>query len=166
MIEIFRLGSDFDRWDELLALIHSSFAYMDGVIDPPSSAKGLTPASLAEKAGTEIAFLAVEEGQLLGCIFCRPELADCLYIGKLAVHPDAQGKGLGRRLLAKAEAAARERGCSRLRLETRIELTGNHATFAHWGFVKTAEKSHPGYDRVTFIEMVRTVDATPPVLAS
>jgi GNAT superfamily N-acetyltransferase len=165
MIEIVRIGSGFDRWDELLALIHSAFASMDGVIDPPSSAKGLTPALLAEKARTEIAFLAVEDAQLRGCIFCRPELPDCLYIGKLAVHPDAQDKGLGRRFLAEAEAAAQERGCSRLRLETRIELTGNHAMFARWGFVKTAEKSHPGYERVTFIEMVRTLDATPAVSA-
>ncbi|MFN7101255.1 MAG: GNAT family N-acetyltransferase [Pseudorhizobium sp.] len=163
MTEILRISPCFDRWDELLALIHSAFAYMDNVIDPPSSAKGLTAASLAEKAKNEIAFLAVEEGQLLGCIFCRSDLPDCLYIGKLAVHPDAQGKGLGRRLLAQAESAARQGARSQLRLETRIELTGNHATFAHWGFVKTAERSHPGYDRATYIEMVRMLDGKPQV---
>ncbi len=42
MIEIARTGEDFDRWQELVALIVSSFAYMDGVIDPPSSAHRLT----------------------------------------------------------------------------------------------------------------------------
>ena len=29
----------------------------------------------------------------------------------------------------------------------------SHATFAAWGFERTAEKSHPGFTRVTFIEM-------------
>lgn len=34
MIEIAKIGDDFDRWQDLLALIMTSFAYMDGVIDP------------------------------------------------------------------------------------------------------------------------------------
>ena len=54
---------------------------------------------------------------------------------------------------AKAEAIARDLGKPALRLETRIELTGNHRRFGAWGFVRTAEKSHAGYDRITFIEM-------------
>lgn len=36
MIEIAKIGEEFNRWQELLALIMSSFAYMDGVIEPPS----------------------------------------------------------------------------------------------------------------------------------
>ena len=52
-----------------------------------------------------------------------------------------------------AEAIARDLGKPTLRLETRIELTGNHRRFGAWGFVRTAEKSHAGYDRITFIEM-------------
>lgn len=43
MIEIAKIGDDFDRWQDLLALIMTSFAYMDGVIDPivglPSDAR-------------------------------------------------------------------------------------------------------------------------------
>ncbi|EJZ16670.1 GNAT family N-acetyltransferase, partial [Rhizobium sp. Pop5] len=77
----------------------------------------------------------------------------CLYVGKLAVLPAAQGKGLGRRLLAVAEETAAALGLAALRLETRIELTDNHAVFAAWGFERTAEKAHPGFTRTTFIEM-------------
>lgn len=152
MIEIIRISEDFGRWDELLALILSSFASMDGVIDPPSSAHRLTLASLASKAQSEIAFAAIEGGRIVACVFCRPE-PGFLYIGKLAVAPDHQRKGLGRRLLAVAEKIAHERQLPALRLETRIELTGNHAAFAKWGFVKTAENSHSGFTRVTSIEM-------------
>jgi len=152
MIDIVRIDESFSRWDELLALILSSFAYMEGVIDPPSSATRLTLAALAYKARDEIAFVAVEGERLVGCIFCRPE-PESLYVGKFAVSPSHQGKGIGAKLLAVAEEVAREKGLPRLRLETRIELTDNHATFARWGFVKTAETSHPGFTRTTTIEM-------------
>lgn len=157
VIEVIRIGEDFRRWDELLALILSSFAYMDGIIDPPSSAHRLTLASLARKARDEIAFTAIENGRLIGCVFCRPEQG-FLYIGKLAIAPASQGKGIGRRLLSVAEEIAREKGLPALRLETRIELTGNHATFAKWGFARTAENSHPGFTRTTSIEMQKRLD--------
>ncbi len=149
---IVRLDHSFERWDDLLDLILSSFAYMNGRIDPPSSALGLTPQSLREKAGREIGYAVVENGAMLGCVFCRPE-EDCLYIGKLAISPAAQGKGIGRRLLALAEETARQKSLPALRLETRIELTGNHAIFAAWGFVRTAENAHPGFARTTSVEM-------------
>ena len=44
-----------------------------------------------------------------------------------------------------------------LELETRIELTENHETFAALGFVKVSEGAHPGYDRTTFITMRKTL---------
>ncbi len=158
MMEIKRIGDDFDRWHELLALIMTSFAYMDGIIDPPSSAHRLTLDNLAEKARAEIAFVALEGNELLGCLFCRPEPPACLYVGKLCVSPNAQGKGIGKMLLAQAETLARELALPALRLETRIELVANHAKFGDWGFVKTAENAHAGYDRTTSIEMTKILD--------
>ena len=154
MIEIVKIDGEFKRFAELLALIRSSFAYMDGIIDPPSSAHRLTLDTLAQKAEDEIAFVALDGELLLGCIFCKPE-AESLYVGKLAVSPLAQGKGVGSALLRRAEEVARDLGLPALRLETRIELTGNHRRFAAWGFVKAAENSHPGYTRVTSIEMTK-----------
>ncbi|MFN3317262.1 MAG: GNAT family N-acetyltransferase [Allorhizobium sp.] len=151
-VTISRIDESFHRYEELLALIMGSFAYMDGVIDPPSSAHRLTVDSLKDKARDEIGLIAEVDGRLLGCAFLRPE-PDFLYVGKLAVSPEAQGSGIGSRFLTEAEAIARDLGKPSLRLETRIELTGNHRRFGAWGFVRTAEKSHAGYDRITFIEM-------------
>lgn len=157
MVEITRLTDDFTQVTQLLSLIMSAFAYMDDRIDPPSSAHKLTLESLAQKTRDEICYIAKEDGFLVGSIFCRPEPPHCLYIGKLAISETMQGKGLGRKLLAHAEREAVIRGLPVLRLETRIELIENHKTFQHWGFTKSAEKSHPGYDRITFIEMVKPV---------
>lgn len=155
-ITLQRLDDSFDRWDELLELIICSFAYMNDRIDPPSSALSLTPQSVKEKARSEIGYVALDDSQLAGCIFCRPEPSS-LYIGKLAILPSEQGKGIGKRLLELAETVARQRGLGVLRLETRIELTGNHATFARWGFRKTAENRHAGFDRTTSIEMCKAL---------
>ena len=72
---------------------------------------------------------------------------------KLAVWPERQGQGTGHRLMQAAEDLARRSGLAALELETRIELTENHTTFAALGFVKTAELAHAGYDRPTYIRM-------------
>ncbi|MBP1887901.1 GNAT family N-acetyltransferase [Sinorhizobium mexicanum] len=155
-MEVIRIDGRFDRFEELLALILSSFAYMAGRIDPPSSAHALTPEALRRKAEDEIAFAIVTAGDILGCVFCKPE-PDSLYIGKLAVAPNAQGKGVGRMLLGAAEETARELKLSALRLQTRIELSENHATFAAWGFLETGRSSHPGFTHPTSIEMRKVV---------
>ncbi|WP_026616719.1 GNAT family N-acetyltransferase [Ensifer aridi] len=151
-METIRLDGSFDRYEDLLSLILSSFAYMDGRIDPPSSAHTLTVASLRRKVVDEIAFAVTTGRELLGCVFCKPE-PDCLYIGKLAVAPKAQGRGVGRMLLAVAEETARALALPALRLQTRIELTENHAAFAALGFVETSRSAHPGFTRPTSIEM-------------
>lgn len=152
-IEMIRIDGSFRRHDELLQVILTAFAYMEGVIDPPSSAARLTAKALGEKSEQEIAFAVLEGDRIVGCVFLRPEPPETLYIGKLAVLPDAQGKGVGKRLLMLAEEVARAKGLSGLRLETRIELTRNQSYFAALGFVKTAENRHAGFDRTTSVEM-------------
>lgn len=133
-------------------LILDAFAYMAPRIDPPSSALRLTPQSIAADAKSGALLLAYSADDLVGCAFVRPK-NDALYIGKLAVRPSLQRAGIGRQLLDAARAEARRRGIGTLELETRIELTENHAAFARMGFVKTAETAHAGFDRPTGIVM-------------
>ncbi len=155
-MQIIEINATFDRYGELLDLILKAFAYMDGRIDPPSSAHALTIEGLKQKASTEIGMIALDGAALSGCIFCKPE-TDCLYVGKLAVAEGYRGKGVGRLLLAGAEDAARNRNLPALRLQTRIELVENHRTFAAWGFVETGRTAHPGFARPTTIEMRKTL---------
>ncbi|TIV92201.1 MAG: GNAT family N-acetyltransferase, partial [Mesorhizobium sp.] len=75
-ISIIGLPADFDGWDDLLALIRRAFAYMDGVIDPPSSAHLLSADNLAEKAKKETCFVAVENGRVVGCVFALERARD------------------------------------------------------------------------------------------
>ncbi|UVK38967.1 GNAT family N-acetyltransferase [Mesorhizobium sp. AR10] len=149
---ITQLLADFEQWDELLALIMRAFASMDGVIDPPSSAHLLTVDGLKAKAGHETGFLALSDGQIVGCVFVQ-ERTDDFYVGKLAVDPGFQGKGIGKRLMQVIEDLVRSRNKTAIELQTRIELTGNHTAFARLGFRETGRTAHGGYDRPTSITM-------------
>lgn len=139
-------------WDALLTLIQRAFTFMDGRIDPPSSLHRMDANALAEKAKAEICLLAHDGYRITGCVFCDPR-ADQLYVGKLAVDPERQGKGIGRALMDRAEAEARHLGLIGLELETRIELVENHRHFAKAGFRKSGETAHPGFGRPTSITM-------------
>lgn len=151
-VSIVQLAADIDRWDEVLALIMRAFAFMDGVIDPPSSAHRLTVENLRARALEETAFLALKENEIVGCVFVLKR-ADDLYIGKLAVEPTLQGQGVGKQLMQAVEDLARSHNRTAIELQTRIELTGNHAAFARLGFRETERTAHKGYDRPTSITM-------------
>jgi GNAT superfamily N-acetyltransferase len=151
-VAVMPLPPGFDRWDALLAMAARSFAAMDGVIDPPSSIHRLTPATLAEKAMRETALVALVDGALAGCVFLADRGSD-VYVGKLAVEPGLQGKGIGRALMDAAERHARGLGRTALELQTRVELTGNQAAFARLGFRETGRTAHEGFDRPTSVTM-------------
>jgi len=151
-----RLSGDNEDWPAILALIRRAFSWMDGRIDPPSSALRLTPESIAQKARDEIGLLIEEAGWPIACAFldARP---DCLYVGKVAVEPVLQNSGAGKLLLAEAERIAAERGLPWLELQTRIELVENQRFFAARGFAKTGEGGHAGYARPTWVVMRKPV---------
>lgn len=133
-------------WPALLALIRQAFAPMDGRIDPPSSARSLTAARLAELARTSEVW--VIGAPPMACVILTPT-PHALSIGKLAVAETERCKGHARRLIALAETRARALGLPRLDLQSRVELTENHDTFRALGFVQTAATAHPGYTRPT-----------------
>ena len=155
--EIIRLMPESTNWQQVLDLISAAFSHMDGVVNPPSSATRLTVEALKEKARHETVFGILDEGMVIACLFCQPR-EDCLYLGKLAVSAQHQGKGLGRHLVARAEIQARKMGINELECQVRVELTGNRAFFETLGFVKHGETSHEGFDRPTSITLRKWLD--------
>ena len=59
MVQI-EINPKFDDFVSLLALLHRSFAYMDGRIDPPSSLHKLDVDALHEKARDETLLTAMD----------------------------------------------------------------------------------------------------------
>lgn len=66
---------------------------------------------------------------------------DHVWIENIAVRPDQQGNGLGRRLLAHAEALAREARRAELRLLTNAAFASNVALYERSGYVVTAREA-------------------------
>jgi len=72
-----------------------------------------------------------EFGTLLGVVdlaFGYPEPQDA-YLGLMLLAQEARGRGLGRRFLGHVEAAARDRGATRLLL---LVLEGNTRAYTFW----------------------------------
>ena len=83
--------------------------------------------------------LIEEAGQLVALVEteARP---DHYWVQILAVLPAAQGRGLGKRLLAHAEELARSAGLSEIRLLTNGRMTANRALYRSVGYIETAEE--------------------------
>ncbi len=150
-----RLASS-DDFAPVLALIRDAFAGMEGRIDPPSSMHRLTEAALAGMAGSGEVWVLDEPGGPVACMVLTPA-PDHLYLGKLAVDARFRGQGLARQMVRLAVSRARERGLPEVRLQTRVELTENHAAFAAMGFRQTGATAHPGFDRPTSLTFARPV---------
>lgn len=69
---------------------------------------------------------------------------DHLWIENIAVRPEEQGKGLGRRLLAHAQTKAVDAGRSELRLLTNAAFESNIALYRSAGYAITAQEPFMG----------------------
>ncbi|MEL7213707.1 MAG: GNAT family N-acetyltransferase [Pseudomonadota bacterium] len=149
-----RCGPDDPRLPAILALIRIGFAGMEGRIDPPSSMHNLTVEHIAEQARSGEVWVCGSEP--VACVFLTEKPA-CLYLSKLTVALAYRGTGFARRLVDLAETRAQALGLCKIELQSRVELTENHAAFAKLGFVVTAETRHPGYCRTTSLTMQKDV---------
>ncbi|MBZ9979344.1 GNAT family N-acetyltransferase [Mesorhizobium sp. BR-1-1-10] len=100
-----------------------------------------------EKAIAEHRFdLAVEDGRIVGMI--ETTLADDhLWIENVCVAPEAQGRGIGRLLLERAEIKAREAGRNELRLLTNGAFEANVSLYKRHGY--TVDREEPFMNGVT-----------------
>ncbi len=88
------------------------------------------------------------EGEVVVGVLELIDAADHLYVENVAVAPDAQGRGIGRALLAHAEAEARRLGYAEIRLSTNERFGENLAMYARHGYVETGRRPVEGTDVV------------------
>lgn len=80
------------------------------------------------------------DGKLVALIETEAR-ADHYWIENIAVAPEMQAKGLGRALLAHAEALALAAGVHEIRLLTNGRMTSNRALYRSIGYVETREEA-------------------------
>jgi N-acetylglutamate synthase-like GNAT family acetyltransferase len=112
---------------------------------------GLRPAPMKADQAAEIAskevWVAEVDGEIVGVVVARPE-ADHVFVDNVAVDPAAQGEGVGRALLERAEQRAAELGVGEIRLLTNVRMTANRALYAHLGWDEAEVREEHGYERV------------------
>jgi proline iminopeptidase len=121
-------------------------------LDPPTGATHETVESVRDELAREEAAIGWIGSRPAACMRLVAE-GDHLYVRRLAVSPELQGRGLGRAMMTWAESAARRRGLSAVTVGVRLALAGNRAFFARLGYEPAGEHTHAGYDHPTSVEM-------------
>ncbi|MEI9977024.1 MAG: GNAT family N-acetyltransferase [Ignavibacteriota bacterium] len=114
------------------------------------------PQSTIIEQGGQI-FIADLAGESVGCCALLRMSPDEFEVAKMAVSPDYQGKGIGRRLLQAAIDEARRMGMRRLYLETNHQLRNAIGLYESLGFrhLDPSAVAPSAYDRAdVYMEMM------------
>ncbi|HEY7626739.1 MAG TPA: GNAT family N-acetyltransferase [Ilumatobacteraceae bacterium] len=135
-----------DDLDQVVACVHAAYSKYVPLI-------GREPAPMLADYPTLIAagfvHLAEDSDGMVGLIVMWPEDGRW-YIDNIAVRPNGQGRGVGSALLAAAEAAARDDGCTELWLYTNEAMSENLDYYPRRGFTETGRSAESGYRRVYY----------------
>lgn len=114
---------------------------------------GRRPAPMTADYGHAVesgqAWVALHGDHLIGLLVLEPA-ADHLLLENVAVAPQAQGLGVGSRLLQLAEEEARAHGLPKIRLYTNMSMSENLAYYPRRGYRETHRATQDGFHRVFF----------------
>lgn len=88
-------------------------------------------------------------GTVIGYAVFYPK-GGAMHLESVAVLPSAAGRGIGKALITRCEAAAREAGLPAIELYTHAKMTANLAMYPHLGFREIGRRQEDGFDRVFF----------------
>ncbi|HZH28136.1 MAG TPA: GNAT family N-acetyltransferase [Azospirillaceae bacterium] len=137
---------------EIAAVIHHAFSAYEGRLVPQPGALREDAASVAARLRTQTCFVVRRNGGIVGCAFAE-QRGDALHLGRLAVRPEARGRGVAGTLIRRIEAEAREQGLARLTLGVRLALPDNIRLFERHGFRELAREAHAGFTEPTILQM-------------
>ncbi|MFF3908975.1 GNAT family N-acetyltransferase [Streptomyces sp. NPDC001848] len=109
---------------------------------------GVVPKPMeADHAGDVAAGRVFVTGQPVNGIVVVAAFEDHLFLDSIAVHPDVQGRGVGRRLLAFVDARARALGLTEVRLYTNALMWENRTIYPRYGYEVVERRVDGPYDR-------------------
>ena len=102
----------------------------------------------------------VEGGALVGAVYVVIH-GETGYFGMLSIDPARQGHGLGRQLIAAAEAHCRNAGCRQMELEVVNLRTELPPFYRRFGYAETVTRPFPDHERAKlpchFIVMTKSL---------
>lgn len=127
------------------AIVDAAYSvYVERIGKPPGPMLDDYARLIDERA---VSVIEAADGAIAGLIVLL-EKPDHLLLDNIAVRPECQGQGIGRRLITLAEGAARRLGYGEVRLYTHEMMTENIALYTRLGFRETGRGRAAGYDRV------------------
>ncbi len=142
-----------DEAELISRLILGAFEAYRSRLVPESAALEETPAAVRAKLagghGGGIAFLGSAPA---GAVLFKLSHTD-VYLGRLAVLPPYQRRGVARALILFVETEAKAAGALSVSLGVRIALPDNQRLFLAAGYQEVARHAHPGFTEPTSIEM-------------
>jgi GNAT superfamily N-acetyltransferase len=143
-VPTFRLAQPADR-GAIAALVDAAYSRWIPVLG------GRKPRPMLDDHTARIArgenVLMEEDGQLVAVVAIVPK-PEGLHLFSIAVHPEAQGKGLLRAIFGYADERARQLGLGKLTLYTNALMEANRSIYRHMGFVETGTEDGGGYSIV------------------
>ncbi len=130
--------------DALRDVVRSAYQHYVPVI-------GREPAPMLDDYPARIASgqaWVLEDSHGLAGVLVLEDGPDCFLLDNIAVRPDRQGSGFGRRLLDFAEAEAIRCGWDAITLYTNALMVQNIAIYAARGYVETERRREKGFKRV------------------
>src|SRR5260370_9300856 len=148
---VIRRATPDDR-TEVEAIVHATYSvYVDRIGKPPGPMLDDYGRLIADGA---VSVFAAPDGVLAGLIVLVPA-SDHLLLDNVAVRPERQGEGIGRRLIAFAESEACRLGYRELRLYTHEKMSENIAVYLRLGFAETGRGRQAAYDPVFMTQRLR-----------
>jgi ribosomal protein S18 acetylase RimI-like enzyme len=109
----------------------------------------------ARIAGGDV-YVAVEAGVVAGVLVLETR-PDHVLVYSVAVRPGAQGRGLGRRLLAVADEVAGAAGVAEVRLFTNVRMIASVRLYRNCGFRVAGTRPHPNREGEVLVDMVKAL---------
>jgi len=141
--------------DAVIALTQVSY-------EPYTELFGAPPIPVTEDYVPRIAagevWLLESSGQLAGLIVLENN-ADHTMVFSVAIKPDFQGRGLGRKLLRFADERAANAGHKEVRLYTNARMDRNIALYETCGYRETGRRPNPQRPGWTVVDMAKRLGA-------
>ena len=117
--------------------------YIERIGEPP----GPMLDDYTETVRNHRVFVIETGGEIAGAIVLIEERGTIL-LDNVAVRPERQGEGIGRRLMLLAEAEARRLGYGAIDLYTHELMTENFALYARNGYEEVERRTEKGFPRI------------------
>ena len=115
---------------------------------------GKKPMPMVQNFGKAVAegivWVIEADNAFAGYLIAYEKTPGSLHVENVAVPPEHQGKGLGKRLLAFAEDLARMRGLPQIDLYTNEKMTENLSVYPRLGFIEVDRREEHGFARIYY----------------